>query len=180
MQFGGMVVPGLSCGLPSRLACGLPAGLRAGFPTSLVAIGLVAAAFLSAGCSKVEGPLLMPVSGKLLVDGKPIQGITVMFLPDKSKGTSGPASVGVTDAEGAFSLAAAGNRKGAVVGHHRVTASCPFNPAGGSSADGQAQAATACSLPAAYGDPGRSPLTVEVVSDAARNTSVSLEVVTKK
>ena len=164
------------CGRRSHaVAVSTRAGSRVGLVTAaLVSVGLFV------GCGKVEGPALIPVSGKLLVDGKPIQGITVMFLPDNSKGTSGPASVGVTDTEGSFSLAAAGNRKGAVVGHHRVTASCPFNPAGGSSADGQAQAATACSLPAAYGDPGRSPLSVEVVADPARNTSVSLEVVTKK
>lgn len=143
--------------------------------------GVVVAAAV-AGCGKPAGPPFAPVSGKLLVDGKGMPGITVMFVPDNAKGTKGPASVGVTDAEGSFSLAATGKRSGAVIGHHRVTAACPFNPAGGSSADGQAQPGSpdACSIPAPYGDPSRSPLAVEVFADAAKNTAVALDVVTKK
>lgn len=131
------------------------------------------------GCAGETGPPLVPVSGTLLVDGRPVPGVSVMFVPDNAKGTSGPASVGVTAADGSFTLTAPGNRPGALVGHHKVTAACPFDPSGGSSASGVAADASAvrCSIPTAYGDPTRTPLAVEVVADRAANAAVTLEVV---
>lgn len=139
----------------------------------------LAAIAVFTGCAGDTGPALVPVSGTLLIDGRPVAGVSVMFVPDNAKGTSGPASVGVTAADGAFTLTAPGNRPGAIVGHHRVTAACPFDPAGGSSASGVAADASGarCSIPAPYGDPRRTPLEVEVVTDRSANAAVALEVV---
>jgi hypothetical protein len=136
-------------------------------------------AVAAAGCAGDTGPPLAPVSGTLLVDGRPIAGVSVMFVPDNRKGTSGPASVGVTGADGAFTLTAPGNRPGAIVGHHKVTAACPFDPAGGSSASGVAADAsgTRCSIPTTYGDPVLTPLEVEVKAERGANAAVALEVV---
>lgn len=144
-------------------------------PAAVVMLSL--AAFT--GCAGETGPALVPVSGTLLVDGRAVPGVSVMFVPDNAKGTSGPASVGVTATDGSFTLTAPGNRPGAIVGHHRVTAACPFDPAGGSSASGVAADASAarCSIPTSYGDPSRTPLEVEVVADRAANAAVALEVV---
>jgi hypothetical protein len=118
------------------------------------------------------------VSGRVLVDGKAITGVYVTFVPDNTRGTSGPASVGATDATGAFTLTAPGNRPGAVVGHHKVTVRCPFDPAGGSSPTGEApeSGATRCSIPVAYTDPGTTPLVAEVKSGPVGTNDMTLDV----
>lgn len=135
-----------------------------------------------AGCgARGDGPSLAPVAGRVLVDGKAIQGIAVTFLPDNTRNTSGPASVGVTDAAGGFTLTAPGNRPGAVIGHHKVTVACPFDPAGGSSPTGEAPsgAATRCSIPSTYTDPGTTPLAAEVAAGPAGTNDVTLDVTLK-
>lgn len=148
-------------------------------PLLLVRPALLCGLAVTVGCAGDTGPPLAPVSGTLLVDGRPIAGVSVMFVPDNGKGTSGPASVGVTGADGAFTLTAPGNRPGAIVGHHKVTAACPFDPAGGSSASGVAADAsgTRCSIPTTYGDPVLTPLEVEVKAERGANAAVALEVV---
>ena len=77
------------------------------------------AAVLGAGCS---GPTLVPVSGQVTMNGRPLKNVRVDFHPDPDQGTKGPSSTGVTDADGNFTLAstAPGNAPGAVVGRHRV------------------------------------------------------------
>jgi hypothetical protein len=79
----------------------------------------LAAFVLAAGCS---GPKLVPVTGKVTMNGRPLKNVRVDFHPDPDQGTKGPSSSGVTDADGNFTLAStgSGNAPGAVVGHHRV------------------------------------------------------------
>jgi hypothetical protein len=82
---------------------------------------LLLTAILAAGCSG-GGPKLVPVTGKLTMNGKAFKNIKVDFHPDPDKGNTGPGSSGTTDDEGNFTLvcSARGNRPGAVVGGHRV------------------------------------------------------------
>ena len=56
------------------------------------------------------------VEGKLLVEGSPVDKIQVEFFPTKE----GPRSMGVTDAEGRFSLTTDDGKPGAVVGTHKI------------------------------------------------------------
>jgi hypothetical protein len=88
-------------------------------PSSWLSLPFVAAV-LTAGCS--GGPTLVPVTGKLTLNGAPLKNVRVDFHPDPDAGTKGPSSTGTTDAEGNFTLVCAerGNSPGAVVGHHRV------------------------------------------------------------
>jgi hypothetical protein len=65
----------------------------------LVVPGLVAATFV-AGCAGQPVELLVPVGGKLLVDGKPLDGVVVTFLPEVSENHRG--GTGTTDESGAF------------------------------------------------------------------------------
>jgi hypothetical protein len=60
------------------------------------------------------------VSGVVNLNGKPMPGALVEFLPDPEKGTRGPVSSATTDAEGRFDLVSSDQRDGAVVGFHRV------------------------------------------------------------
>ena len=73
--------------------------------TASLALLSVAWLALVAGCGGQEYPLA-PVAGSVTLDGKPLANIHVTFLP-QAKGKSrnaGPASCGVTDAEGRFIL----------------------------------------------------------------------------
>ena len=77
-----------------------------------------------AGCGSGAGYKVVPVSGKITLDGQPLAGATVTFQPEASgkEGTAGPGSAAVTDAAGKFVLqtAEAKRKPGAVVGKHTV------------------------------------------------------------
>ena len=62
---------------------------------------------------------MAPVSGTILQKGQPLAGATVTFVP---KG-GGRLSMGVTDAEGKFTLKAFEEGDGAVIADHVVTVS---------------------------------------------------------
>jgi hypothetical protein len=81
---------------------------------------LLATALVGTGCS--GGPKLVPVTGKVTLNGAPLKNVKVEFHPDPDKGVSGPSSSGTTDADGNFTLVCTerGNAPGAVVGSHRV------------------------------------------------------------
>ena len=83
-------------------------------------IVLPLAAVLIAGCS--GGPKLVPVTGRVTMNGTPLKNVKVEFHPDPDAGAIGPSSTGITDGDGNFTLtcAARGNAAGAVVGRHRV------------------------------------------------------------
>ena len=83
---------------------------RALYPCS-IAILLIAGII---GCSR--GIELIPVSGEVQLNGKPLADCSVTFSPV----AGGPAASGVTDMQGCFQLSSA-NRSGAVPGEHRVT-----------------------------------------------------------
>ena len=82
----------------------------------LIAVGLV-------GCG-AGGPAVVPVSGTVTLDGKPLAGANVSFQPtgDGKTDKPGVGSAAVTDAAGKFTLktAEAALRPGAVVGKHVV------------------------------------------------------------
>ena len=65
------------------------------------------------GCDR--GLELIPVTGEVRLDGKPLDGCSVIFSPV----AGGPSASGSTDAKGRFELRCV-NRLGAVPGEHRV------------------------------------------------------------
>jgi hypothetical protein len=67
-----------------------------------------------AGCGDGR-PRRVPVSGKVLVDGKPLKYGFVRFFPDQAR-----VSTGDIDSEGRFVLSCYGGEDGAVVGKHKV------------------------------------------------------------
>jgi hypothetical protein len=70
------------------------------------------------------GPSFAPVSGKVTLDDKPLANATVGFYPlDVKTGTPAPASSGRTNDKGEYLLEVAltKNKKGALVGKHRVS-----------------------------------------------------------
>jgi hypothetical protein len=81
----------------------------------LVALG----ALFCAGCTGDDGPPTVPVTGIVTLNGTPVEGVTVTFIP-ASEG-AGESAVGVTDASGKYSLATRKKDDGAVVGKYKVT-----------------------------------------------------------
>jgi hypothetical protein len=74
------------------------------------------ALLLGGGCSGSNSKTV-PVSGVVLVDGKPVAGVTLLFNPV----AGGRGSTGFTDAAGQFELRYNKDIRGALPGQHQVT-----------------------------------------------------------
>ena len=88
---------------------------------ALALISLIAAV----GCEKrLE---LGQISGQITLDGKPLDGVVIKFMPDPEQGNTGPSSVGRSDEQGNYEMFVAGDaeRPGAVAGWHRVIVQDP-------------------------------------------------------
>lgn len=100
------------------------------FGMSIVMIALCA---VNAGCGEPEQPKLsaqarFPVSGVVKVDGKPLPGAVVVFLPvDSTKGTLVQSD---TDEQGKYNLKYAGTFDGAASGKYKVQVSYMIGPSG--------------------------------------------------
>jgi hypothetical protein len=110
-----------------------------------------------AGCG---GPTLVPVSGKVTLDGKPLSHCGVSFHADTSKGNKGSlSSIGRLNAQGQYTLRTFGVKvseggTGAPVGWYKVTLRIgPGDPEPKVNPN--------------YFDPNKTPLSLEVVADPA-------------
>jgi hypothetical protein len=144
------------------------------------------------GCgSAADGPPLAKVTGIVTLDGKPIEGATVIFQPK----SPGPTSFGVTGPDGSFSIRTGSGRDGAAVGDHMVGVSLSMvagAPSAGSADDlappiasevaGTAQAAKASAgprvvwlVPEKYSKPESSGLTATVPSGGLTDYKLDLK-----
>ena len=131
-----------------------------------------------AGCS--DGRQAVPVSGKVTLNGEPLEDIRVYFQPQAtSSGTTGkkgppeagPGSYGLTDAEGKFTLRFSDtNDEGAIVGTHTVLLS-DKQAEGAEDADAGEIEAPPSRLPPSL---ARQPLTFEVKSDSENQANFEL------
>jgi hypothetical protein len=109
---------------------------------------------LSVGCGG-EFPIAN-VSGRVTVNGKPVDKVSVMFQPVAAEGkiNAGVGSYGITDADGRYSLKLIGKEtRGAVIGKHKVRFENWTDP-GDTSVDSpkRKQAAPAVKIPQKYYD----------------------------
>lgn len=82
-----------------------------------LSIGLCLVSLIAfSGCGPA-GIGTVPVTGTVLVDGKPIEGVTIVFNP----GEGGRAASGVTDAQGAYTLTTEINGDGALPGSYQIS-----------------------------------------------------------
>jgi hypothetical protein len=79
----------------------------------LLYLTLLAAAF---GCSSPDREKVVPVSGTVTFQGKPLEGYRVTFMPTDGRRPA----IGLTDAEGKFELGTNEPGDGAVTGMHKV------------------------------------------------------------
>ncbi len=86
--------------------------------TRFVALLLIA---MCCGCAD-SGPEVAPVTGRVTLDGQPLESVDVMFQPDDMKRPG----IAMTDADGRYELIYKKGVPGARVGKHTVRIS--FNP----------------------------------------------------
>jgi len=67
------------------------------------------------GCSRASGPELASVSGTVRLDGEPLPGADLLFIPE-----NGSPSSGATDQNGRYYLRYSASRDGAMPGKHTV------------------------------------------------------------
>lgn len=120
---------------------------------------LVVLSIATIGCGS-SGPATGEVTGKVTIDGQPIEGASIEFIP-----ADGRPSTGVTDASGAYELMFTNDAKGALLGSHQVRITTARAGDGGEGVGPTLEARDEL-LPAKYHD--ESELTAEVV--AGKNT----------
>jgi hypothetical protein len=117
-----------------------------------LALTLVCAGLLAGGCSKEPAPpRLVPVSGRVVYKGRPVELASIEFLPDMPQGAQGFAAGGQTKPDGTFTLQTHPHGAGAGPGHYKVTVTTEARGA----------------IPRRYADPGQTPLHVEVKEPGA-------------
>jgi hypothetical protein len=91
---------------------------------TISAFVLACGALAILGCGS-KGPTMVQVNGTVSLDGQPVEGATVSFMPKSGStpaGNSTPAS-GSTDSAGKFTLSTLNPGDGAIVGSYSVTVS---------------------------------------------------------
>jgi hypothetical protein len=126
---------------------------------------------LTPGCQKDPSPLAT-VTGKVTYRGLSLQGGTVVFAPDTSRGQRGDMAVGTIGPDGRYSLNT-GEVSGVSPGFYRVTVAAIVapNPAG----DGQRFSVPQSLLPEKYRDPELSLLACEVKAGKANTINFDLD-----
>ncbi len=108
---------------------------------------------LATGCSKQNGPEVGYVTGVVRLDGKPLEGAAVEFIPLDHPNLRPSASQ--TDSSGRYELFYSAARKGAALGRHDVTIR-KVDPTENPGPKGRT-----LQTPAKYGKPGELKATVE-------------------
>jgi hypothetical protein len=120
-----------------------------------------------AGCAKSNEPHFVPVSGAVTLDGMPVHGARIEFIPDTEKGTDGPASFAELDEAGDYVLESVGGKQGAIVGHHKVTIKCPEPSSAGPVPE--------CHVPPHYANVATSDLKAEVTEQPDQTIEFTLK-----
>jgi hypothetical protein len=145
----------------------------------LLTVSLLLAGFTGCGPS-VKVPVTVPVSGVVQVDGQPVEGAKVLFIPLEKTSNS---CVGTTDATGKYELSQASFR-GATPGRYKVTVELYKQTDGKPIPDEMkndpmqlvAMGRAKQFLPRKYSDPAATELTGEVEEAA---TTLDFSLVTK-
>jgi hypothetical protein len=130
---------------------------------SLLAAALCCLAAM--GC-RPAAEQLAPVKGKISYRGRPLQGGTIVFIPDAARGTNGNLAVADIQLDGSFVLKT-NDVLGAVPGHHKITISWLQPTAAG--------VAPQSYVPLKYGDPQQSGLTCEVLANKTNAVELQLQ-----
>jgi hypothetical protein len=122
--------------------------------------------FLTGCGSSVAGPTTVPVRGVVKYNGKPVEKLSIAFIPE-----SGMLAMGKTDAKGQFQLMTNKPSDGAMTGNYKVAISFvsdapPPMPGLPGSSDYKAPLSP---IPTKYADANTSGLTKTVDKDSSKN-----------
>lgn len=146
---------------------GLSASPLIGLAFRLAACQSVLLMILLSGCGTKSSEILVPVEGRVLLNGEPLQSGSVITTPADGRGARG--AIG---ADGHFSLATRAAGEGAVVGVHRV-AVVAYNNA--EAAAGNPEAEVTLIVPTSYTSPDTSEITIDVKEDEENNFTLELD-----
>ncbi|MCC6417604.1 MAG: hypothetical protein IT429_05085 [Gemmataceae bacterium] len=132
---------------------------------------LAGSVLLGPGCRSGTAPLTQ-VQGKVTYRGQPVQGGTIVFAPDVSRGARGELACAEIQQDGSYTLKT-GDLPGATVGWHVVTISSVLPP--GQPPLGQPYAVPPSVLPTRYRDPRFSGLACEVSADRPNTINFQLD-----
>jgi hypothetical protein len=142
-------------------------------------LGIGFSALLIAGCnSSPPGLKLVPVEGVITLDGKPLSGADIMFVPQGE--TKGQGGVARSDASGKFQLLSQDRKlKGAPVGDYRVVMNKLVKPDGSDFVPDPNSGPMDTGgfkelLPPAYSDMGQTQLQAIVSDGGATNLEFKL------
>jgi hypothetical protein len=148
-----------------------------------ISLAILAGLVAAAGCSD-SGPKLVPVEGRVTLDGKPVKEMLINFQPVGN--THGTGANAMTDADGKFTLMDSRGDTGAYAGEYKVS----FYPPLGRKTEGDPSIdvvndGSKSGLPRIYLDADKSPLratipeeggTAEVILTASgKNTAVKFQ-----
>jgi len=142
---------------------------------------LTGLALSPAGCGDT-----LKAEGRVILEGNPVAGASVMFIPESDKGLP---AYGSTDADGHFSLSTNG-ASGIRPGRYKVTVTKTEQVPGAGDTKGREprpgkepvhrfkdkqNTPTRNLLPAVYSSPQTTPLTLDVAAGGAKNLDITLE-----
>ena len=131
---------------------------------ALFGLAMVGAAGCSGGIGKT-----VPVAGVVTFNGKPLEGGTLVFRPDPSKGNTGRDAHAVIEADGSYALftsRGAHEQDGAAPGWYKVGVVSTKEPDPTAKRIGAMPAPATSRIPIEYADPATSGLAVEVEESA--------------
>ncbi len=134
------------------------------------------------GCGSETEIDTVSVTGKVTLDGEPVEGAIVTFVPDFPKGRP---AVGRTDRRGAYTLMTVEPGDGALPGGYGIMVRKPSGSAGQTTDANQEEASrggadmsrrseVTYELPAKYATPGKSGLKAKVTADGGNNFPLKL------
>jgi len=119
-------------------------------------VSLMLLPLLTAGCS--DGPEMHPVTGTVTLDGKPLEGASVVFHPIEKEGAL---AAGKTDAQGKYELRIR-EQPGALAGKYQVTVLLTKTVGQRKNPDSDDDLKMTYIVPKKFNDPGTSGLEEEV------------------
>jgi hypothetical protein len=136
------------------------------FRRALVLAGALAV-FGFTGCGKSSPPFNKSVEGVVKLDGVPLPSAYLEFVPIVNEGAPTPVSIGATDVNGHFKLAAEKSKRGAVIGKHKVLIKIPRpgrNDKDNRDSENYVRG-PAVDLPVEYASLSQTPIEVEVTAE---------------
>lgn len=139
---------------------------------ALIALGLLAGCF--GGAADEDVPPLEPVSGTVMLDGKPAEAVAVTFMPMSD--TAGGGAYGKTDASGKYSLTYRNGEPGIPKGRYYVIFSKMVQADGSPIPEGKTAADVDAKnvIPPRYREKGEMPIFEVVVPGSAENFNFKL------